>query len=171
VVVPSVRGKDTDEIGERLEMKDESVTHRWATVINGLNATRAHPVFGVGYGQFRKLDHAVEVTSQAGRSAHNFYLTLAATCGIPSLLIYLAILAGVMRRLARWQRQFVEAGAPAHLERSALLVKAAQAMMIYLVVTSMTKGVGMTLWVVIGLAGAAALLPQRAPATEPGART
>ncbi|MCK6571311.1 O-antigen ligase family protein [Myxococcota bacterium] len=171
VVVPSVRGKDTDEIGERLEMKDESVTHRWATVINGLNATRAHPVFGVGYGQFRKLDHAVEVTSQAGRSAHNFYLTLAATCGLPALLIYLGILTGVMRRLARWQRQFVAAGAPRALEHSALLVKAAQAMMIYLVVTSMTKGVGMTLWVVIGLAGAAAQLPRRiaTPSAEGGA--
>jgi len=170
VVVPSVRGKDINDIGERLELKDESVTHRWATVLNGLNATWAHPLFGVGYGQFRRLDHTVEVTSQAGRSAHNFYLSLAATCGLPALLIFVTILTGIIRRLARWQRQFVAAGAPRALERSAVLVKAAQAMMIYLMVTSMTKGVGMTLWVLIGLAGAAAQLTRRtASPSEEGA--
>lgn len=165
VLVPSVRGDVSKDIGNRLEMKDDSVTHRWATVMNGLNAIEAHPFFGVGYGQFRQIDRSVEVTQQAGRSAHNFYLSVAAATGVPSLLLYFALFGSVMARLRRWQLRFAALGPAVARADSAILVKGAQALMIYLLITSLTKGVGMMLWCTIGLSAAAAQLPL--PALKP----
>lgn len=162
IFVPMLRGEENRDIQKRLEMKDDSVTHRWATVINGLNALQAHPVLGVGYGQFRQLDQAVEVTQQAGRSAHNYYLAIAAASGLPALLLYLFIVFGVMARLREWQVRYLARGAPPEEDATAVLVKGGQALMIYLVVTTIFKGVGLTLWCTIGLAAAAALLPQGA---------
>ena len=163
VMVPYIRGRESADIGDRLEMKDDSVTHRWATVLNGLNAIEAHPIFGVGYGQFRQIDRSIEVTQQAGRSAHNFYLSVAAATGLPSLLLYVLLFGSVMARLRRWQVRFAALGAPEGYARSAVLVKGAQAMMIYLLITSLTKGVGLMLWCTIGLCAAACQLRLPAP--------
>lgn len=159
VVLPAVRGADTSDITERMEMRDTSVTHRWATVVNGLNAIQVHPVFGVGYGQFGELDRSVEVTSQAGRSAHNFYLSVAASCGIPALLLFLGVVGSILQRQWRWQANARAVGEAAANSERAVLVKGAQALMIYTLITILTKGVGLLLWCTLGVCAAAGQLP------------
>jgi putative inorganic carbon (HCO3(-)) transporter len=62
----------------------------------GLNMIETHPVFGVGLDQFKTVaphynSNLIEV---GGRSyiAHNSYVQIAAECGLPMLVVFLAIL-------------------------------------------------------------------------------
>ena len=162
--VPRLLVNAETQIAGRLEMNDDSVEHRWATVLNGLNALAAHPFMGVGFGQFRELNRAVEVTRQAGRSAHNFYLSVAASSGIPALALFLAFVYPMVRRLWRWQRASEAAQDTVSRDISAL-VAGIQAIAIYLAFAFLTKGGDrMTVWCLLGLFGAASLLPARRPA-------
>jgi len=160
-VVPRFLSNAETQIAGRLEMDDDSVEHRWATVLNGLNALEAHPFMGVGFGQFRELNRAVEVTRQAGRSAHNFYLSVAVSSGLPALALFIAFVFPMVRRLWRWQRASELAQDPTSRD-VALLVAGVQAISIYLALAFLTKGGDrMTVWCLLGLIGATSLLPSR----------
>ena len=162
-LVPRLLSNAETEIAGRLEMDDDSVEHRWATVLNGLAALEAHPFLGVGFGQFRELDRAVEVTRQAGRSAHNFYLSVAASSGLPALGFFLAFAAPMVRRLWRWQKQS-EPAQDAESREISLLVAGVQAIALYLALAFLTKGGDrMTVWCLLGIIGATSLLPARRP--------
>lgn len=149
-----------EEIAERLQMNDTSVEHRLITLQNGVAAIQAKPLFGVGL--FTQLDQHVEVTAQAGRSAHNLYISLAASSGVPALLMYLGFVGMMMRHL---QRKQAPRGAATGGRESghALLLKGAQAALIYVLVATLTKGGSLPLWGQLGMCAAASLMPEREP--------
>ncbi len=161
-MVPQIRERESSDIAARMAMHDLSVTNRWVTVLNGLNAVEAHPIFGVGFGQYTQLDRSVEVTQQAGRSAHNFYLSIAAASGIPALLIYLSFVGALSRSIWRWQGKRAELTGSNLPTGRAIMVQGAQGMLIYMGFTLLTKGGGgAALWCTLGLCGAVAQLPVR----------
>jgi O-antigen ligase len=73
---------------------DEAVDARHITWLAGLRMIEAHPIGGVGLGQFRNLVLNYEATNDKPvRSlAHNTYIEVAAELGIPGLLAYLALI-------------------------------------------------------------------------------
>lgn len=64
-----------------------------------------HPVWGVGFGAFPQLLWKYSHGEIGGIDAHNLYLLYAAEMGIPSLLVYLLLLALAMYYAARLYRR------------------------------------------------------------------
>ncbi len=66
----------------------------------GIRMMEAHPVFGVGLGQFRSVEYqyspALGALGSKHHVAHNTYVELGAEGGIPTLALYLAILGGAL---------------------------------------------------------------------------
>ncbi len=61
----------------------------------GIRMMEAHPIFGIGLGQFKSVEfHYSPVLADLGdpKIAHNTYVQLGAEGGIPTLVLYLAIL-------------------------------------------------------------------------------
>ncbi len=85
---------------------DEAVDARHITWLAGLRMIEAHPIGGVGLGQFRSLVLNYEATNDKPvRSlAHNTYIEVAAELGIPGLLAYLAFIWSGFRALSRAAR-------------------------------------------------------------------
>jgi O-antigen ligase len=85
---------------------DEAVDARHITWAAGLRMVEAHPIGGVGLGQFRNLVLNYEATNDKPvRSlAHNTYIEAAAELGIPGLLAYLALIWSGFRALSRAAR-------------------------------------------------------------------
>jgi O-antigen ligase len=79
----------------------------------GLLMIEHHPLLGVGMGQFKSVapDYNPEIADVAGRSyiAHNTFLQIAAECGLPVLLLFIAMLVVATRNFRTAQR----ASAPA----------------------------------------------------------
>jgi len=100
----------------------ESVENRELLWMAGLRMVEAHPVVGIGAGNFKTLV-STDPTWPTGRSwvAHNTYLEVAAELGVPGLLLFLGVIAGsyiTARRVARGRaspviRQVAEALQPA----------------------------------------------------------
>ncbi len=159
--LPYVLQNAQTQIAGRLEMHDNSVDNRWTTLLNGFSAIDAHPFLGVGFGQFQELDKAVEVTQQAGRSAHNFYVSVAASSGVPALALLLAFAVPPARRLWHWQRD-TRGSTDAGLLETGRIVTAFQGVSLYMATALLTKGGDlMIFWVVLGLMGAASLMPRQ----------
>jgi O-antigen ligase len=81
----------------------------------GLRIVRAHPVGGVGVGNYVQaspqyvlapgvLRHTQLIFAQEPKPAHNTYLQVAGELGIPGLLLFLAVIAGCMRCALRAAR-------------------------------------------------------------------
>jgi putative inorganic carbon (hco3(-)) transporter len=89
---------------------DEAVDARHITWAAGLRMIEAHPIGGVGLGQFRNLVASYEgindkINGQPVRSlAHNTYIEVAAELGIPGLLAYLALIWSGFRAWSRAAR-------------------------------------------------------------------
>lgn len=77
----------------------------------GLSMTASHPLLGVGLGNYVPLfwEYNASHMKRAAPS-HNMYLDLAAQMGLPSLLLYLAVIGVTWRGLRRMERQQKEAG-------------------------------------------------------------
>ncbi len=75
------------------DVEDPSARTRIILWTGAVEMIKESPIFGVGYGLFPYLipSYAPNLSSGA-RDAHNTYLILAAEMGIPSLLIFMAIL-------------------------------------------------------------------------------
>lgn len=91
------------QIGQDENLRQRSVIYRAA-----LRGIREHPVAGIGFENFRNgypSYRSAEDTYFFGNviptMVHNGYLQTALTNGIPALLIYLALLAGALIKLAR----------------------------------------------------------------------
>ena len=71
----------------------------------GLSMTAAHPLLGVGLGNYVPLfwDYNASYMKRAAPS-HNMYLDLAAQMGVPALLLYAAVLGVTWRSLRRMER-------------------------------------------------------------------
>ena len=139
-----------DMIEQRLELRDQSVSTRKDILQNGLRAIAAKPLLGAGYQRFTDIGDFVEVNAAYRKSAHNYYLTVAAESGVPNLLIFLTILWIAWRRISQRQRRGARAGPKAR--QRALTFAAVQAVFIYQVFDLLYKGATpMLLWMIIGL--------------------
>ena len=80
---------------DQTEEATESTEARRALLKASIEATLAHPVFGIGPGVFQ--DYQAGVASENGErgmwhDTHNAYTQISAECGIPALMFYLAAL-------------------------------------------------------------------------------
>lgn len=147
--------QDLRRIEHRLEGRDGgSALNRLETARNAVRGIMSHPVLGVGFGQFLELEDAIEVTTQADRGAHNFYLGTAAESGIPALFMLLAFLGLTLRRLWARRREAIALGPPGRAVGQT--IRTFQALAIFMAVSLLTKGQGKTrFWITVGLASAA----------------
>jgi O-antigen ligase len=144
---------------------DNSVLSRATENLAALNVFSDHPVIGVGPGQFSSYyreyadDIAISVRAE-DRQAHNLYLSTAAETGILGLVCFLAILFITLWQLALARRRWL--GRRPDLTNMVTGFGLA-------VVTYMITGIFLHLsfiryfWLVLALAGAAALMALREP--------
>ena len=85
-------------LGNRLmqsvNMEDGSTRTRFELVRIGLGLFISNPLFGCGLGQF-------SIVSGTGHYAHNEFVEIAATTGLPGLLLYYSVYVIAWRRLSR----------------------------------------------------------------------
>lgn len=75
---------------------------RYELTVIGMNMTLDNPWLGVGYGNFRRYFRRYDTVGRGGATApHNTYTSVSAQTGLPSLLVYLLILAVSWQRLAQ----------------------------------------------------------------------
>jgi O-antigen ligase len=78
---------------------------RTELLLESLKVTAAHPLLGVGAGQFQAY-------SQLWRVSHNTYTEISAETGVPALLLFLAVLVLAFRNLSRTRRTPAFASSP-----------------------------------------------------------
>lgn len=98
---------------------EESRTMVWES---GLRMIRAHPIMGIGLGNFKPLVKQYEEPGETQQLyAHSAYVELAAEMGLPALLVFLAILYFSYRTL---ERVLQRASGPPLLHQAALGIQA-----------------------------------------------
>jgi O-antigen ligase len=84
---------------------DASEQDRQELLIRGIQYTIAHPVFGVGLGNFEAVSGAELGNSENSWSGtHNTFVQISSEAGIPALIIFVALLAVSIRRMWRIAR-------------------------------------------------------------------
>lgn len=92
---------------------EEAVTARKVAWNAGLRMIEAHPLTGIGLANFRSLmPRYADPGANVDTIAHNTYIEMAAETGLPSLLIFLAMLFAGFRTLERVRRRALHAGPP-----------------------------------------------------------
>ncbi|MFQ5670894.1 MAG: O-antigen ligase family protein [Acidobacteriota bacterium] len=67
-------------------------TSRWVLAVTGARMALAHPLLGVGYGNFgRESPRYDPYYHRGGTSAHNLYVSIASQIGLPALLLWLVL--------------------------------------------------------------------------------
>jgi O-antigen ligase len=88
-----------------------AVASRQTAWKGGLNMIKAHPLFGVGLGNFKPLVLQYEGTENKVQSvAHNTFLEIGAELGMPAMLMFVALLITTYRSLEKVRRQAVRSG-------------------------------------------------------------
>jgi len=103
------RFEETKMAGEEGAIGAEaSTTHRWHLFLAGVNMIKAHPISGVGIGNFKPL--SVQYEPRLGQTfiAHNTYLSIAAEMGLPALFFFLGIIFYTYRTLWRLRRTLAD---------------------------------------------------------------
>lgn len=94
--------------GEATTGAGESTRDRVELARAGLHMMEAHPVFGIGLGQFKAVEfhynRILEDLEPDPKVAHNTYVQLGAEGGVPTLALYLAILAVTLATSRRAQK-------------------------------------------------------------------
>jgi O-antigen ligase len=91
---------------------NSAVVARQVAWNGGLHMIKAHPLFGVGLGNFKPLVVQYESTEQKVQSvAHNSYIEIGAELGLPALGVFLALLIAAYLCLEKVRRQAVRSGA------------------------------------------------------------
>lgn len=79
----------------------------------GLRMIEAHPVTGIGLGQFKpKMDIYADPGTRIDSIAHNTYLEIAAETGLPNFLVFMALLFFTYRSLSLTRRRASNIGPP-----------------------------------------------------------
>jgi O-antigen ligase len=81
-----------------------ATTHRYNSILAGLNMIKANPLTGVGLGNFRSLSLQYGVEKSQAFIAHNTYISIAAEQGLPALVLFMSIIAFTYRSLWRLRR-------------------------------------------------------------------
>ena len=150
-------------IEKRLEFGGSSVINRGQVAQNALRAVGKHPVFGVGFGQFKQLDDAIDITSEAGRGGHSFYLSTAASAGLPALLAFLLFAASQIRQFGANRIGLITALKTQQdqqtVDRSLWVLNVFQAMLVFHGVHLIVRGSQRWMdWVMFSLYAATALI-------------
>lgn len=83
----------------------ENIQTRTAAWSGGIHMVAKHPLLGVGLGNFKALVLEYETGTFKEQSlAHNTYLEIAAELGVPTLLLFLALLFSTYRTLEKVRR-------------------------------------------------------------------
>lgn len=158
LVVAKRQEQQVDFIERRFEMRDSSVTNRWQVVQNAFEVIGARPLFGVGFGQFTDIERAVDIRREANRGSHNFYLGLAASCGLPTIMLLLGFALFQARRM-RVARRRAEAHEGPVAEYNAWIAGTMQALMMYHGLSLAVRGgTRITEWTMLALYCCAAAL-------------
>ena len=136
--------------------QDENLRQRLVIYGAALRGIREHPVAGIGFENFqnsypayRSADDRYFFDNIIPTMVHNGYLQTALTNGIPALLLYLALVAGVLRKLVK------EISCAENRERQDLLLGFLAALGAYLVqdlVGWLDLALTSIFWVMLGLA-------------------
>jgi O-antigen ligase len=103
---------------------DEAVAARTTAWKAGIRMIRSHPLTGVGIGNFKSMLPAyVQGDIQKTYIAHNTYIEIAAETGVPSLLLFFAVLYFTYRTLEDIRRRTARHG-PLLLRNAALGLQA-----------------------------------------------
>jgi hypothetical protein len=161
------------QIEQRLQFDGKSSANRGQVMLNALKAIEKYPILGVGFGQFQDLDSVVEVSAEAGRGGHSFYLSTAAASGLPALIVFLLFARIQMRnigllrtKLRRENKGQLEPHSVEKTEtpwgdrvRALWIVNTIQAMMVFHGVSLVVRGSQrLTEWTMFGLYAATAML-------------
>ena len=135
---------------------DESLRQRFVIYRAALRAIREHPVAGIGFDNFRNgypsyraAEDIYFFKNVIPTMVHDGYLQTAVTNGIPALLLYLALVAGVLIKLVR------ELSHDQDRDRRDLMLVFLAALSAYLVqdlVGWLDMALTSTFWVMLGLA-------------------
>ncbi len=71
--------------------KEGSAKERYGLLMNGLEITSAHPLFGVGLGGFSYANAEIDPV-MGRRDAHNTYITIVSETGLPGLAFFFLML-------------------------------------------------------------------------------
>lgn len=134
---------------------DESLRQRFVIYKAALHAVREHPIAGIGFDNFRNSYPTYRAAEDPfffkgviPTMVHDGYLQMAVTNGIPALLLYLALVAGVLIKLVR------ELSREQDRDRHDLLLGFLAALSAYLV-QDLVGWLDMTLtsafWIMLGL--------------------
>ncbi len=88
----------------------ESTDRRIALLETGLRMVQAHPLTGIGAGNFKPLSRNFGHLVEDPGVAHNTYIEVAAELGIPGLMLFGAILFSAFQTLARVRRAARDSG-------------------------------------------------------------
>jgi O-antigen ligase len=103
----------------------ESSDTRLALWQAGLRMVRAHPVTGVGLGNFKWVVQRYDAPGESlGNIAHNTYVEVAAEMGLPGFVLWIGLLASTWRALTRVRRQTRDVPAADLVHRAALALQA-----------------------------------------------
>ena len=114
-------------VGELRELKSAaaSAQARRQHLIDSINMTLHHPVFGVGAGNF--INAQAVLDREAGRrpawlGTHNTYTQISSECGVPALIIFLALLVHSIRSARRASKLVANLNTPeaAEIRKAAL---------------------------------------------------
>ncbi len=138
--------------GRALSGSDESATSRLEAWSNGLQALRAHPLFGVGYGQFMDIN--------PGLTAHNSAVLAFTELGFIGFLLWTALLLVGLLEL-RWLQK-LKLEKPEDLEVQRIARAILLSLSGYLVAAwFLSRTYVLTLYLLIALAGVTANLARR----------
>jgi len=95
---------------------NQSRTYRLQHMWDGIEIIAEHPVLGVGMGQSAELIGRKHLfTPGHWERVHSLYIEFGAELGLPALIIFVALLVVVVRRLARMARALEESADGNHL--------------------------------------------------------
>ncbi len=154
--------RETQYVQNRLTLEDSSVMNRGAVAKNAVRGVLENPLLGVGFGQFSQLDKVVSITSEAGRGGHSFYLSTAASSGIPALLLFILFGWWQARTMSRGIRH-LESRSPEtegdEDKRNQWILTIVQTIMVFHTFSLTIRGAQrLTEWTMLALYGAVALL-------------
>ncbi len=85
-----------DQIGNAVSAAEYTTESRYIVWADSVGLIAQNPILGAGHGNFllmfQGLGHTLMVGSQRFDDAHNLFLNLAVTTGLPSVLLFLAII-------------------------------------------------------------------------------
>jgi len=169
----SLATERVSQIERRLQFDGSSAANRAQVMRNAFKAIEKYPIMGVGFAQFKQVADAVDISSEAGRGGHSFYLSTAASAGLPALMAFLLFMWIQSSRMNRVRKRLREDAPPAGESRSTetpwgdrtralWVVNTVQAIMVFHGISLVVRGSQrLTEWTMFSLYAATAMLISR----------